>query len=139
MKKVAELINLNQKQTVSGITRKPELPQQPEQVTTRLFARMALMYGHKFVSLYGDADVQVEAEKEWGRHLSGYSLEEIKHGLDQCVDLHPSWPPTIGEFKTLCKVGSTNWATEEPVLALDNPSKPETVEKSLSKMMESLK
>ena len=71
-----------------------------------MFARMALMYGHKFMSLYGDTDVKIEAEREWGRSLSGFNLDDIKRGLDKCVDEYPSWPPTIGEFKNLCKFNS---------------------------------
>ena len=68
---------------------------------------MALMYGHKFMSLYGDVDVKIEAEREWGRNLSDFSLDDIKRGLDKCVDEHPSWPPTIGEFKALCRLNPT--------------------------------
>ena len=61
------------------------------------------MYGHKFTSIYSDGDIQFEGEREWGRSLAGYSMDDIKRGLDKCVDEHPSWPPTIGEFKQLCK------------------------------------
>ena len=60
------------------------------------------MYGHKWVSIYPDSDVLIEAETEWGRALAGISLDDIKRGLDRCVDEYPSWPPTIGEFKQLC-------------------------------------
>ena len=108
MKHVSQIANLNQIQKNSGITPKSELPPQPEKITSRLFARMALMYGHKFMSLYGDIDVKVEAEREWGRNLSDFTLDDIKRGLDKCVDEYPSWPPTIGEFRQLCKINESD-------------------------------
>ena len=104
MKPISELINHQAKNF--GIEQSKESKIQPEQVTARLFAKFALKYGHKFMSVYTDVDVQIEAERDWGRELAGFTVDDIKRGLDKCVDDHPSWPPTVGEFKKLCMVSA---------------------------------
>ena len=63
-----------------------------------------MLYGHKWVSIYPDQDVLFEAEKAWGEALAGFSLDDIKRGIEKSIDQHPSWPPTVGEFKKLCQV-----------------------------------
>lgn len=100
MQQASNLVNLNR--VNSGTTPKTESDPQPDKVTSRLFAKFGLMYGHKWVSIYPDSDVLIEAEREWGRALAGLSLDDIKRALDRCIDLHPAWPPTVGEFKQLC-------------------------------------
>ena len=94
MKPVSELINQTPKDF--GITQKSESKTLPEKVTVRIFAKLALKYAQRFTSVYPDPDVQAEAEREWGEALAGYSLDDIKRALDKCIDVHPSWPPTIG-------------------------------------------
>lgn len=103
MKQVAAILDRNLKQRDFGITQKPELKPQPDAVTSRLFAKFALLYGHKWVSIYPDQDVLFEAEKAWGEALAGFTLDDIKRGIDKAIDQHPSWPPTVGEFKKLCQ------------------------------------
>lgn len=104
MKLAHEILSQNLKQKNFGLTPKPESKPQPDAVTTRLFAKLGLLYGHKWVSIYPDQDVLVEAEKAWGEALAGFSLDDIKRGIDKSVDVYPSWPPTVGEFKKLCQV-----------------------------------
>ena len=64
-------------------------------------------------------------------------MEQIKYALDIVVDNYPEWPPTVGQFKQLCKLSEIEPDYVAP--RLDNPSKPETVAASLAEMMRSLK
>ena len=43
---------------------------------------------------------------EWTKALGGLTAEQIKHGLSQLENAHPKYPPTLLEFRRLCrKVG----------------------------------
>ena len=69
---------------------------------------MALIYGQKWISMYRDEDVQVEAERLWASGLSGIDLGRIKGALERCPDEYPSWPPTLGEFIEMCKLSAAD-------------------------------
>ena len=59
-------------------------------LVTRLFAVFGLKYGHRWISLFPDSEVQAEAEIMWGRELADISFDayfkhilmhEVSHGL----------------------------------------------------------
>lgn len=67
------------------------------------------MYGQRWTSQFTD-DIGLRlAQEQWSKMLSGFSMDQIKAGLDRCVDDHPKWPPTIGEFKQLCKTNPADF------------------------------
>ena len=39
----------------------------------------------------------------WAASLRGISVEQIKHGLNQCVLLGLEWPPSAPQFRNLCE------------------------------------
>ena len=109
----------------------------PEPVINRVFAKLVIKYGHKWASLYPDEEIYAEAKKDWSVELGGISLEQIKYALDIVVDNYPEWPPTVGQFKQLCKLSEIE--PDYVPLKLDNPAKPETDAANLAAMMQTLK
>lgn len=61
---------------------------------------MSSIYGHKWVSAYGPQD-----DGTWAVGLSGYTPEQIGRGLRACLDRNDPWPPSLPEFRALCKPG----------------------------------
>lgn len=82
---------------------------------------MGLKYGQKWTSQFETEAVQDYAEDMWARDLEGISPMQMKEALDKLVDEHPSWPPTVGEFKILCK-GSSNWENQSHLMLPDKSS-----------------
>jgi len=41
----------------------------------------------------------------WGHHLRNIDLDQIKAALDRLPREYPNWPPTVGQFLELTKVG----------------------------------
>jgi len=59
---------------------------------------MAEIYGHKWTSAYGDEPVD-----SWVRGLSDIEPKEIATGLEACVMRGDDWPPSLPEFRGLCR------------------------------------
>jgi hypothetical protein len=72
----------------------------PEAWVERLFERMLLDYGKKFGDQWADSKMDVLIA-HWARELAGYTGAEIKRGLDALSTRE--WPPTLPEFKKLCR------------------------------------
>jgi hypothetical protein len=72
----------------------------PESWVEKLFHRMLLDYGKKFTDQWGGADAD-ELIAHWARQMAGYSGDEIGRGLRALDGM--SWPPTLPEFKKLCR------------------------------------
>lgn len=72
----------------------------PESWVERLFERMLLDYGKKFSDQWGGADTDTLIA-HWSRELAGYTGAELKRGLDALGTRE--WPPTLPEFKKLCR------------------------------------
>lgn len=62
-----------------------------------IFARMQLIYTHRFESAYGDEETLTQAKREWAYSLAGVPKERIEYALERCK-LELAWPPTIAEF-----------------------------------------
>lgn len=65
----------------------------------RLWQRMAAIYGHKWVSSYGPDD----SDDTWLRGLGGITPHEVAAGLSACVERADPWPPTLPQFRALCR------------------------------------
>jgi hypothetical protein len=67
---------------------------------------MAQMYGHRWVSAYGETyDAQgelSETAKMWKSGLAGLTPQQIARGLEQCMALGDDWPPSLPKFRALC-------------------------------------
>lgn len=62
-----------------------------------LWEKMAAIYGHKWVSSFGESD-----DGTWLRVLTGLTKEQIAAGLRACLDRDDVWPPGAAEFRKLC-------------------------------------
>lgn len=71
-----------------------------------LWEHMTGIYGHKWRANYGD-----EVSETWVRGLADMSGDDLAKGLRTCLAMSESrrrtgdedWPPTLGEFRALCK------------------------------------
>jgi len=66
-----------------------------------IFRRLSGWYGEKFVAMWRNCDEQ-NVKESWCLGLGGLSAEEIAVGLNSCRDTKP-WPPTLPEFRMLCR------------------------------------
>ena len=64
----------------------------------RLWQVLSELYGHKFISQYGDEPSQV-----WARALENVGLANIKRGIERLPERKDEWPPTAIEFFNLCR------------------------------------
>lgn len=60
---------------------------------------MAEIYGHKWTSAYGDID----RDGTWAQGLADMSNIELRAGFVACVKRSESWPPSLPEFRALCR------------------------------------
>lgn len=66
----------------------------------QISAAMLYTYGKRFTDLWGPTKPEVWLS-HWANSLAGYTVEEIKRGL-AALDGR-EWPPTLPEFKRLCR------------------------------------
>lgn len=95
-----------------------------------LWERMNHLYGHKWSSAYGelasDANGELtETASTWARGLNGLAGQELAHGLEGCVSRSDPWPPSLPEFRALCKPqpveNAKMYETPPELLALPEP------------------
>lgn len=72
---------------------------QPPEVMEWLWQMMSSMFGHKWVSSYGQ---QVDPDRVWASCLKGISKDQIKAGLNRCAIAAREWPPSAPEFRGMC-------------------------------------
>jgi len=80
-------------------------------VIDRLFDKFRAIYGPRF---------KHSDKAQWRKGLEGIKPHEIAHGLDQARKLC-DWPPSIAEFRKLCRPEGQNAAHK---LAKVEPHKP---------------
>lgn len=85
-------------QAGSGQTSQQHAPPEAKLIEL-IWGLMSSMYGHKWVSSYGD---QVDPDKVWAACLKGISREQINYGLNQCAIRGLEWPPSAPEFRAMC-------------------------------------
>lgn len=73
--------------------------QQPERVIDRFWLRMTQIYGHKWASSFGESDT----DDTWAKGLADLTVDEMKKGFIACVKSGEAWPPTLPEFRRLCR------------------------------------
>jgi hypothetical protein len=67
---------------------------------SRLWARLAEIYGHRWVSQYGDSHGAMDT---WQRGLRDLTRVEISNGLRALLTRQDNWPPSLPEFRQLCR------------------------------------
>jgi hypothetical protein len=101
----------------------------------KLWERMIEMYGHKFISSYGEVPSDT-----WTRALAGCSPQGIAKGIRACFQRQDSWPPTLPEFVEMCREHPRSLYFHSPMAALpcSKPSR-DQVEKHIAGLRQALK
>lgn len=68
-----------------------------ELLAIKLWEKMVQMYGHKFLSQFGET-----ANETWVRCLKGITGQQVASGLEKCLTHCPEWPPGAAQFRALC-------------------------------------
>lgn len=66
----------------------------------KISAHMLNLYGKRYTDLWAATDAKAWVSY-WAQQLAGFTADELKRGLD-ALD-HCQWPPTLPEFKRLCR------------------------------------
>ena len=66
---------------------------------------LTTIYGQKWTSLIVDEAMLEDMQKTWGHYLAGTDAQTIKQALDKLPTEYPEWPPTVGQFLQVCKIG----------------------------------
>lgn len=66
-----------------------------------LWTRMEEIYPHRWSSKLGEPGSS--AFETWRQGLAGMTPPQIARGLQQCIERHDSWPPSLPEFRGLCR------------------------------------
>ena len=91
---------------------------------------MSMIFGHKWTSSYGDMD-----DGTWQTGLAGLDIHQIKHGLNVVKESGNEWPPSLPEFRAMCKATKGHPSFKEFPPALPPPEvDPEYVESLLGEM-----
>lgn len=64
----------------------------------RLWLHLGATFGHKWVSSYG-----AEPSETWLSGLVDMTPDELRTGLVACMTWEPEWPPTLPQFRKLCR------------------------------------
>jgi len=76
-----------------------------DKLLNRLFAVLGAQYGQKWTSLIQNEDSENAVRNVWGQGLKDIDPAKMKSALDSLPFEYPDWPPTLGQFLALCKVG----------------------------------
>ena len=83
------------RQTTSSNLDRPTIKQSH---IDRLWEHMSATFGHKWISSYG-----VAPSETWLAGLIDMTPEELKTGLLTCLTWEQEWPPTLPQFRNLCR------------------------------------
>lgn len=105
MQHVSQLITLQSPESVAQTASRIQVDEsskassaaREQAVMARLWERMTEIYGHRWISAYGEA-----VNESWRRGLQGVSVEQIGKGLERLLEQGREWPPTLPEFRALC-------------------------------------
>lgn len=68
----------------------------------RIWERLFAFYGSRFADFWsGGADQIANIKKIWAEELSGYTVDEIRIGLDACKKR--DYPPSLPQFMSMCR------------------------------------
>lgn len=116
----------------------------PLRAIARFWTRMAEIYGHKWVSQFGEVcDLNGDlssAAQTWSQGLASIPMENISEGFSTLVKKGGEWPPSLPEFLAMCQPEKRLAAYHKMVTALPAPPvDPKVVEDSLAQIRAILK
>ena len=66
-------------------------------LTEKVWPKLQAMYGYKFTSQFGEMP-----DSTWASCLMGITPRQIADGLNNCLEMHPEWPPGAAQFRAAC-------------------------------------
>jgi hypothetical protein len=72
-----------------------------EAALRRLWRRLTAVYGHKWSSQFGGIDE--EGFTVWSAGLADLGVAAIRRGFGRCLRRPDPWPPSLPEFRALCR------------------------------------
>jgi hypothetical protein len=88
---------------------------------------MAAIYGHRWTAQYGHPPAPGRPEHfalaVWARGLAGRSPRELEVGLGRVERGERAWPPTLPEFRALCRPLPADFGLPEPDAALEEAAR----------------
>lgn len=93
----------------------------------RIFEKLIVTYGSTFLARWKDVDIGM-VKTDWCHELSSY--ERAPHAIAFALANLPERPPSVIEFKSLCRQAPT---PETPMLPLP-PANPERMKAELEKL-----
>lgn len=100
----------------------------------KLFARFQAIYGNRFATMFGDAD-PTEVKATWSSELGGFEADDLRHALDTMRTAHQDFPPTLFEFRALCRDSRIRRAQSVPKIEAPPVPMPEHVKAELERFM----
>jgi hypothetical protein len=68
----------------------------------RIWERLFAFYGARFVDFWSGEESKIASIKKiWAEELSGFSVHEIRTGLDACKKR--DYPPSLPQFMSMCR------------------------------------
>lgn len=71
-----------------------------------LWTRMNEIYGHRWAGSFGPFRVRGRISgvaETWRKGLAGLNSADIARGLRECLDTGEAWPPSLPEFRAMCR------------------------------------
>jgi len=88
----------------------------------RLWRGMSHVYGHRWTAQYGPLPPpgvpRTPAQAAWARGLAGLAAPDLDRGLARVERGDAPWPPTLPEFRALCRPRPEDFGLPAPDAAL---------------------
>lgn len=104
----------------------------PDSWTDRIFAQLAVRYGHAFLGRWAGLDMAL-VKADWARELTRY--QQAPQAIAYALEHLPADPPTVGQFREIC---SRALRDDRQILALENrpPPSPERMREALGRLQD---
>lgn len=82
----------------------------------RIFAKFATLWGtQKIGSMWAGSSLE-EVKADWSHQLAGFEGRAIGIALQDCADSGREWPPSLPEFKGMCREAAKFHASQTTAL-----------------------
>lgn len=86
-------------------------PEYRDKLTKKLFERLESMYGALFLDLWKSSDI-MKVRQAWTEDLSIFTVGDIADAINRLKDSESKFPPTLPEFRALCRAAHSSAPTE---------------------------
>lgn len=89
--------DLSQRSNESSAPPEPTIEPMSQSLVDELWRRMTRIYGHRWLSNFGERD-----DGTWAAGLRGITAQHLAAGFRATVDSGEYWPPSLPQFRALC-------------------------------------